>query len=148
MIIYKYVYNDEIIYIGQTQRSLEERIREHRKEVKFKPYLNAEVYYFKVNNIDELDMYERLLINKYKPILNVACNSKITINIDFNEPKWKLLIDDIVKPRLIGRPSNGPVVKRSLRVEESIDSRLVAYNRKTNIPINTIINNALDEYLE
>ena len=75
--IYKYVYDGEIIYIGKTDRSILGRVRDHAKEAKFLPYLgNAEIYFFHCEDSIQTDIYEKVLINKYKPILNVDCKSK------------------------------------------------------------------------
>lgn len=35
--VYKYVYNNEIIYIGKNDTDLESRIYQHKLEDKFKP---------------------------------------------------------------------------------------------------------------
>lgn len=88
--VYKYVWNGDIIYIGKNDTDLVTRISQHSKEHKFKPYLNAEVYYGILKNSSESDMMERLLINKYKPILNVSCK-KDGLSIVFEEPEWHLL---------------------------------------------------------
>lgn len=68
--VYKYVYNDEIIYIGKTN-NMKRRVYQHSKEEKFKPYLSSEIYYIELSNKAEIKALETLLINEYKPILNV-----------------------------------------------------------------------------
>lgn len=72
--IYKYVYQDDIIYIGKTI-DLPRRIAEHASgqgiESKFNPYLKeCEIYYHQCCNELEMDAVERLLINHFKPVLN------------------------------------------------------------------------------
>ena len=70
--VYRYVYkNSDIIYIGKTDSSLKQRIDAHRKEEKFKPYLdNSKVDFVYLANRVETDIVEKFLINKYKPVLN------------------------------------------------------------------------------
>lgn len=86
--IYKYVIKDNIIYIGKTNTSLYNRIKSHSKEEKFKEYKDANVYCFQCKNRIETDIYEKYLINKYKPILNVMDKISDTINIDIKEKDW------------------------------------------------------------
>ena len=74
--VYKYVVNSEIIYIGLTD-NLQRRIKEHASgvglESKFLPYLDiADIYYHECGNETEMKALESLLINHYKPILNVV----------------------------------------------------------------------------
>ena len=70
--IYKYVLNDEIIYIGKTKK-LDSRIYQHSIEEKFKPHLKeSAIFYFECANSVEMDLIERAFINQYKPELNVV----------------------------------------------------------------------------
>lgn len=86
--IYKYVYNGEVIYIGKTNSSLKNRINSHSKEAKFKKYNTAQVYCFQCKNRIETDIYEKYLINKYKPILNVADKLPQKLDIIISEKEW------------------------------------------------------------
>lgn len=88
-LIYKYVYKNEVIYIGKTDSSLYVRIKGHEKEEKFKPYLSGSiVYYFRCNNRAETTIYETALINKYKPLLNVQNKYNNTRDFELKEPEW------------------------------------------------------------
>ena len=69
--LYKYVYNGEIVYIGKSNESISKRIKNHSREEKFRQYLDSDIYIFQLDNKDEIDLYEKILIGKYKPILNV-----------------------------------------------------------------------------
>lgn len=86
--VYKYVYNNEIIYIGKNDTNLENRIKQHTSEPKFKPYLNSvEIFYARCANKIMSDVIESALINKYRPKLNVA---KMTDwgGLNIIEPTW------------------------------------------------------------
>lgn len=69
--VYKYVENGEIIYIGKNDTDLVSRIKAHKREQKFKEHSSAEVYYIELANKTESSGLEKLLINEFKPILNV-----------------------------------------------------------------------------
>lgn len=85
--IYKYVRNDEIIYIGKT-KNLQQRHKQHLQEAgKF--YETDELYYFLCPTSNIMDVYETALINKYHPVLNKADND-LTIDIIVKEPDWYL----------------------------------------------------------
>lgn len=87
--IYKYVYNGKVVYIGKTNSSLNNRIKAHLNERKFQDYLSSAIYYFECNNRIETSIYEKYLINKYKPILNEADKIIDRVLIDIKEPEWK-----------------------------------------------------------
>lgn len=87
--VYKYVYNNEIMYIGKNDTNLETRINQHKLEGKFKPYLNSDIYYIELANSVMSDVVESELIRRYKPKLNVAKMSNWT-GLNFVEPEWKI----------------------------------------------------------
>lgn len=88
--VYKYVYNNEIIYIGKNDTDLENRIYQHKLEDKFKPYLQScKIYYIELANRIMSDVIESELIRRYKPKLNVAKMSDWD-GLEFKEPNWKL----------------------------------------------------------
>lgn len=90
--VYKYVVNNQIIYIGKCDAKLERRIYEHSMEGKFKPYLNScQIFYTKLLNKTMSDVVESELIRRYKPILNVAKMSDWA-GLDFPELLWELYI--------------------------------------------------------
>ena len=70
--VYKYVLDNQIIYIGKNDTNLQDRIIQHQREEKFKPYMEADIYYIELKNKAETSGLEKLLINKYKPILNIV----------------------------------------------------------------------------
>lgn len=126
--VYKYVWNGDIIYIGKNDTDLVSRILQHRKEQKFKAYLDSKIYYGILKNSSESDMMERLLINKYKPILNVSCK-KDGLSIVFEEPEWNLLGEDcfVKKRTALFSPGWTTLVKKvskpsALSVSATVDS--------------------------
>ena len=87
--VYKYVYNNEIIYIGKNDTDLETRINQHKLEEKFIPYLKSDICYIELANSIMSDVVESELIRRYKPKLNVAKMSDWS-GLDFVEPEWKV----------------------------------------------------------
>ena len=87
--IYKYVFHDEIIYIGKVDSDLKRRVEEHAKEEKFLSYLEeAAVFCIQLANPTETTFMELYLINKYKPFLNVVAKYEGMTNIQVQEPAW------------------------------------------------------------
>lgn len=146
--IYKYVIDEDIIYIGLSERDLQYRLYEHSIEEKFLPYIpTAKIYYFTVKNKTEMKIMEKLLIDKYTPILNDKDKYDETINIEFTEPKWS-----IYKPRK-KQPSQRPKMtidraekeeKLKEKVKNCISRNSLCYE-KFIIPLEKRINNK--EYL-
>lgn len=98
--VYKYVHNDEIIYIGKNDTNLESRIKQHERERKFKKYLSSDIYYIELSNRAESKALEALLINKYKPKLNVVDVYETSSNlIQFVEPTWLRYCGQIKKEK-------------------------------------------------
>ena len=106
--IYKYVYNNEIIYIGKTDTNLIRRLKQHGKngdniDSKYWDKLNkSDIYYCYANNKTMCDVIESELIRRYKPICNKAKKSDWS-GIEFVEPKWyffdKNIMDEIKKQK-------------------------------------------------
>ncbi len=84
--VYKWVVNDEIVYIGQTTRP-EVRFLQEKRQNKFKPYLDADIFMTKLANKCEMDALEKLLINKYKPVLNVKDKYEESSGLTIDEDK-------------------------------------------------------------
>ncbi len=90
--VYKYVNNNTIIYIGKTD-DIARRVAEHASgqglEEKFLPYLEeSDIYFHECGNEIEMSALERLLINQFKPKLNVVdaggCISTVSIDMDWS----------------------------------------------------------------
>lgn len=87
--IYRYIYNDEIIYVGKTKRELSQRILEHENEIKFMPYLSAcKIQYFETVTNVEMDIAEKYYINLYSPKLNVVDMEHAVFNFKLPTPNW------------------------------------------------------------
>jgi hypothetical protein len=87
--VYKYVYENEIIYIGKSDNSIIDRISAHTKEKKFAPYIDkADIYYSPCINSAHTKVVETCLINKYKPILNTIDKYEESFDVGFIEPSW------------------------------------------------------------
>ena len=68
-VVYKYVHNGEVVYVGQTNRGIQKRIKEHCKEIRFMGLTNVE--YYEVDNEVVARKHEAYWIAKYKPVLNI-----------------------------------------------------------------------------
>ena len=87
--IYRYIYNDEIIYVGKTKRELSQRILEHENEIKFMPYLSScKIQYFETATNVEMDIAEKYYINLYSPKLNVVDMEHAIFNFELPTPNW------------------------------------------------------------
>lgn len=74
-LVYMYTINNdsEVIYVGQTQRGLYQRIKEHAAEPRFKDALRNEratIRYMTLSSKDDMDVCERGLIKTFNPVLN------------------------------------------------------------------------------
>lgn len=104
--VYKYVYNDEIIYIGKTDISIIKRLSQHGKsgdnidEKYWNQINNSKIYYCKLANKCMCDVVESELIRRYKPKLNKDKKSEWS-GLNFVEPEWyyfdKELYNNIVR---------------------------------------------------
>lgn len=88
--LYKYVTPQQgVIYVGKSERNILCRISDHKREKKFEPFLeSAQIYVAVLGNNTEIRILEKLLINKYKPILNKTDKHDESVSINFEEPEW------------------------------------------------------------
>lgn len=77
--LYKYVSNDNIIYIGQTN-SLKRRVQQHTQDKLYN--FKGKIYYTNCGSKKELDLLEAILINKYKPEFNIMHKNREDLNYD------------------------------------------------------------------
>lgn len=68
-VVYKYIHNGEVVYVGQSNRGIKKRIKEHCKEIRFYGLMEVE-YYELTKNQNPFD-HEAYWIKEYKPILNI-----------------------------------------------------------------------------
>ena len=92
--VYKYVLDDEIIYIGKCDKDLDSRLYSHGRkgdniiETAWDDINKSDVFYMELPNSTMSDVVESELINRYKPRYNKAKMSDWS-GIPFREPKWK-----------------------------------------------------------
>ena len=92
--VYKYVHNNEIIYIGKNDTDLYSRLRQHGKygdnipEEGWDEINNSDIFYCELPNAIMSDVVESELIRRYKPKYNKAKMSE-WCGIGFVEPEWK-----------------------------------------------------------
>ncbi len=95
--VYKYVCKGQIVYIGKADSGLRRRINEHALEKRFQDLPEPEIFCMKLNNAAETTCMEMLLINKYKPVLNIKDKYPETLSIQFEEPPWIPVEDMLMK---------------------------------------------------
>lgn len=92
--VYKYVLNDEIIYIGKCDSILNNRISQHGKlgdnisPDAWKDINKSDIYYITLANSVMSDVVESELIRRYTPKYNVAKKTKWS-GLPFVEPEWE-----------------------------------------------------------
>ena len=93
--VYKYVYGNEIIYIGKTDTQLSNRISQHGvsgdniDKCGWDEINASSIYYIELVNGTMADVVESELIRRYRPKYNKAKMSEWS-GIQFVEPEWKL----------------------------------------------------------
>lgn len=104
--VYKYVYDDEIIYIGKTDTSLNKRISQHGRcgdnisKKYWEEINNSKIYYCKANNRYMTDVIESEMIRRYKPKCNKAKKSNWS-GLEFVEPEWYFYDKDLYKEKIV-----------------------------------------------
>ena len=90
--LYKYVVGEKHYYIGKSENgTILDRLKRHEKEEKFKDILDkATIYVHPMKNKVEINAMEKLLINRYKPELNVVDTNGDGTECVFEEPEWEL----------------------------------------------------------
>ena len=87
--VYKWVHNDNVIYVGQS-RDIKKRIAAERSDERFKIYKNPSIYIVKCRNSNEMSILEKILIDQYQPILNSLdkYSDKIDLPINTEALEW------------------------------------------------------------
>lgn len=89
-ILYRYMLNGEVKYIGKTKRDLARRVAEHNTEPKFQSSIKWQIEYFVVANSVQMDGLEKLLIDYYKPCLNVKDKATTNCVIPLPDFPWQI----------------------------------------------------------
>ena len=130
--IYRYVYHNDVIYVGKTKRPLHERIGEHANEQKFFPYLNDSVIQFFVTNTGvEMDIYEKYLINYYSPRLNVVDMDHAEFGFSLPIPAWQVY--DGRESFYVSKKDPDSVVTKEDTRKVSLVNRLNELEREANL---------------
>lgn len=101
--VYRYIHNDEIIYIGKTN-DLNRRDKEHKSDKWYHDKLKYE--YIQVDNEFITQLYEVYLINRDNPKENIASKN----NYDVSDIKFN--IEETWKPVIIKERSNKAKIKK------------------------------------
>lgn len=98
--IYKYVVDDQVVYVGKTDSDFATRIACHRRESAFAPYRDkAKIYVCLTKDAREADFLETVLINQYKPKLNVKKKgvTAMKVSAEVEWTYWENVIDKKLK---------------------------------------------------
>lgn len=133
--IYKYVRNDEIIYIGKT-KNLQQRHKQHLQEAgKF--LQTDKLYYFLCPTSNIMDVYETALINKYHPVLNKADNDP-TIDIIIKEPDWYEYKESILKSKTQSKDFTNIQLTTSFKPKHLINLKNTPIYDSINFPLMSV----------
>jgi len=127
--VYKYVNKDgAIVYIGKS-KTIAQRIKQHSSykgiDEKFKKYKNADIYLHRCNTEHEMDALEIILIERYKPELNVSAKTNNVLSFAF-EPelewiKYDKLKTTVSKKKAKKEISSGIMIKSEKGVQKFLD---------------------------
>ena len=148
--VYKYVYNNTIIYVGKAKNSLKRRLNQHGThqdniDKEFHDYINdSDIYYLEFDSSIICDMVETCLINMYNPVCNKAkkVENFSESHIAYNEQP------DEWKPYRI----NGEIVYKHAPAPKKVNTKaILALQQKTDElapEIKRIINSYIGRGLE
>lgn len=126
--IYKYVFDNEIIYIGKTSGDLSKRLSDHGKlndniEEQYWDMINqSEIYFIELDSGIICDIAETLLINQYKPRCNKA---KIIDNFDkyhiiFDEKQYKWCLYNKIGKLTINTKLTSELEKENAKLNDEL----------------------------
>lgn len=143
--VYKYVYRNEVIYVGQTKASFHERICCHAREKKFFPFLEeAKIFVCELGSEKEADFIETVLINQYRPALN-SKKKGITIVPVIADVQWMPFEDYKItkKQEIKRRRGKNCVFYLDKEVVAAVDKIAKQNNISRSKTINALLNNYL-----
>lgn len=92
-IIYKIFYGNDIVYLGRTKQSLQNRIRGHLFKKPMHRSINinlvTKIEYAEFKTEADMNLYEIYFINLYKPTLNIDDKVKDNLTITLPDVEWK-----------------------------------------------------------
>ena len=144
--VYKYVYKNEIIYIGKTT-NLKRRVKDHLLDPSFSPYLtdrkNLSVFYFDCSCKEVMDIFEKTLIIYYKPILNTQIYKNWTVRCSSEtvaEISWEFFETETIN-RILNDQKTTAKIGFNLPMQRAIEFLLLVekYNNNSQFPTATVI---------
>lgn len=88
--VYLYMLGDQCVYVGKSKNNLKERIWEHSRDSRFKPYNNSQILYCKCKSKSDMDITERVLIKIMHPVVNIfdKTDGCIPFALDLSAVTW------------------------------------------------------------
>ncbi len=119
-----------------SDNNVRKRIQEHKREMRFKPFLSkgVDIYTCILPDSADIALIERSLINKHKPVLNGTCKELDLPAAD--EPTWNAYNEHAHGPKQF-----------SFWVDRDIAERMYR-NLKYGDSAADFVNTALKEYLD
>lgn len=133
--VYKYVCDNKVIYVGLTD-DMKRRVHEHASgvgiESKFVPFLqDVQIYYHQCGNEIEMRALESLLINQYKPHLNIVDmqdgESTVFIDMDwvlYDERTFNDTYNDMISQLRKQIKSNNTRIRHYRATQLSLDKSM------------------------
>ncbi len=97
-VVYKYSLNGEVVYVGQSNRGIQKRVKEHCKEIRFMGLTDVE--YYEVSDEQTARKHEAFWIAHYKPILNIQRPSLTEVmkrkprGVQWNKYPYEIVYDE------------------------------------------------------
>ena len=88
-LVYRYMIDDQWIYVGKTEHNLVRRIYSHTFDTKFKKYRNARIEFCILDSKSDMDIMELMLIKLMHPVLNANDATVDNLPFAFDESKIK-----------------------------------------------------------
>lgn len=152
-IVYRYMIDDQWIYVGKTKYSLDMRYYEHSKDKRFKPYCNAKVSYCELETEHDMDLTEIMLIKMMQPIINVNDKRSGSLPFMFDESAllWKKYVPRNGSTRS-GRPIKGEErlstelkIRLGPKMQQDINEACIKICMTKNEFVRTAITKLLDD---
>lgn len=144
MYVYRFLNkNDDIIYIGKTI-NLNNRQKSHIHLPKECYDECIKIQYIKLDNQDEMSIYERYLINIYNPKYNTQYNNQSTFCFELPNKEWKdynnefsdINMGELIIYKFIPNLTDGELGKLYKLLTKSVDGILIKGDSFRSNPMN------------